>query len=77
MISVDRLQKGRTAVICELKCSGALLNRLCDLGAVPGTEITVKGYAPFGDPIMLHLRGYSLSLAKKDAATIFAEYKCC
>lgn len=75
MLSADRLKKGCTAVISELTCAGALLIRLCDLGAVPGTEIELSGTAPFGDPLMFRLRGYTLSLAKRDAAAIMVEYK--
>ena len=47
MFSADKLKKGCTAVIRELKCSGVLHTRLCDLGAVPGTEIELSGAAPF------------------------------
>ena len=75
MFSADKLKKGCPAVIRELKCSGVLLTRLCDLGAVPGTEIELSGAAPFGDPLMFHLRGYTLSLAKNDAANILVDYR--
>ena len=50
--------------------SGAVKRRLVDMGLTPGTQITVKKIAPFGDPIEVNLRGYELSLRKEDAANI-------
>ena len=40
------------------------------MGLTPGTEVTVRKVAPFGDPVELNLRGYELSLRKADAAQI-------
>ena len=41
--------------------------RLVDMGLTPGTRVTVKKVAPFGDPLEVHLRGYELSLRGSDA----------
>ncbi len=49
---------------------GAVKRRLVDMGLTPGTEITVRKVAPFGDPIEVNLRGYELSLRKQDAHQI-------
>jgi len=40
------------------------------MGLTPGTRITVKKIAPFGDPIEINIRGYELSIRKADAAQI-------
>jgi ferrous iron transport protein B len=40
------------------------------MGLTPGTEVTVKRTAPFGDPMEITLRGYELSLRREDAAQI-------
>ncbi len=50
--------------------AGAVKRRLVDMGLTPGTEVTVKRIAPFGDPIEIRLRGYELSLRKDDASQI-------
>lgn len=44
--------------------------RLRELGLVRGTKVLVKRFAPFGDPMEVVVRGYHLSLRKKDAAQI-------
>ncbi|MGL4548030.1 FeoA family protein [Eubacterium aggregans] len=44
--------------------------KLLDMGVIPGVEVYVDKMAPFGDPIEIHLRGYALSIRKKDAEKI-------
>ncbi|MDR2520287.1 MAG: FeoA domain-containing protein, partial [Eubacteriaceae bacterium] len=48
----------------------AVKRRLVDMGLTPGTKITVVKAAPFGDPVEVRLRGYSLSLRKEDLLQI-------
>ena len=65
------LQPGQSGVIHSLNLQrGAVKRRLVDMGLTPGTAITVKKIAPFGDPIEVTLRGYELSLRKEDAGKI-------
>ena len=40
------------------------------MGLTPGTRVTVTRAAPFGDPIEVWVRGYALSLRRKEAARI-------
>ncbi len=40
------------------------------MGITRGTEIQVIRFAPMGDPIDIKLRGYHLSLRKKEAEVI-------
>ncbi|MCG8494694.1 MAG: ferrous iron transport protein A [Enterobacterales bacterium] len=47
--------------------------KLMSMGLTPGTEFTVKRQAPFGDPIEINLRGFSLSIRKKEAAGLVVE----
>ena len=49
---------------------GPVKRRLVDMGLTPGTLVTVRKVAPFGDPIEVNIRGYELSLRKEDAAQI-------
>ncbi|WP_256218698.1 FeoA family protein [Neomoorella thermoacetica] len=44
-----------------------------DMGVVPGTEVAVAGAALLGDPIEVKVKGYHLSLRKKEAAAIFVD----
>ncbi|MFT3924833.1 MAG: ferrous iron transport protein A [Myxococcales bacterium] len=44
--------------------------RLLELGLTPGTEVTVVGVSPLGDPLELSVRGSRVSIRKKDALEI-------
>ena len=41
-----------------------------DMGITPGVKITVKRVAPFGDPMLISLRGYSLIMRNSEAQLI-------
>jgi len=43
---------------------------LLELGFTPGTEITVIRVAPLGDPLTVRIRGYQLSLRRREAEVI-------
>ncbi|MBS3969557.1 MAG: ferrous iron transport protein A, partial [Clostridia bacterium] len=40
------------------------------MGVTPGTSVKVEKIAPLGDPIEIKVRGYLLSLRKKEASQI-------
>jgi len=40
---------------------------------VPGTVLSVSKKAPLGDPVDFKLKGYNLSLRKKEAEMIIVE----
>ena len=44
--------------------------RLLEMGLTLGVEVQVVRFAPLGDPMELKVRGYHLSLRKRDAAGI-------
>ena len=57
------LTPGDSAVILRVGSDkGPVKRRLVDMGLTPGTYVTVRKVAPFGDPIEVNLRGYELSL---------------
>ena len=47
--------------------------RLLELGVVRGETITLQRAAPLGDPLEFVVKGYHLSLRKREAATILVE----
>lgn len=58
---------------CKILCidkTNIIRKRLIDMGLTTGTEIYVRKYAPFGDPIEITVRGYELSLRKFEASLI-------
>ena len=44
--------------------------RLLDLGITPGEEVAVVQSVPFGDPLVLEVRGMRLALRRREAAWI-------
>ena len=65
------LAPGQSGIILTVGShTGPVKRRLVDMGLTPGTEISVRRIAPFGDPIEVRIRGYELSLRREDAAQI-------
>ncbi len=69
--TLEGVKPGEKGVILRVGNErGPVKRRLVDMGLTPGTEVTVRKIAPFGDPIEVNLRGYELSLRREDAAQI-------
>ncbi len=69
--TLEEVHPGERGTILQVgNHRGPVKRRLVDMGLTPGTVVTVRKVAPFGDPIELNLRGYELSLRKEDAAQI-------
>ena len=43
------------------------------MGITKGTPVYIRKVAPLGDPVEVTVRGYELSLRRKDAETIIVE----
>lgn len=72
-MNLKELKIGEICTVKKLLGEGEVYRRLLDLGITPGVKIEVKTIAPFGDPIIIKLRGYELSLIKKDAQNVIVE----
>lgn len=72
-MTLDKLKVGQKAKIKHLGGQGAIRRRLLDLGLTPNTTINIVKVAPLGDPILVHLRGYQLTLRKEEARHIHVE----
>ncbi|BDM75144.1 FeoA family protein [Lactococcus garvieae] len=70
LVPLSSLNIGQSGVVRLLEGQGEIKRRLMDMGITRGTSISVHKLAPLGDPMELHLRGYSLSLRKEDAEKI-------
>lgn len=68
--NLSELGPGERGVVVSIDLKGLMRRKLLDMGVTPGVEVYVDKVAPFGDPIEIHLRGYALSLRKKDAEKI-------
>jgi ferrous iron transport protein A len=61
---------GQTVHVVKVHGDGPIRRRIMDMGLTKDTEIYVQKVAPFGDPVEVIVRGYSLSLRKADAERI-------
>lgn len=68
--SLVDLPLGQHAKIVSIDCDRRLSRRLMEMGLLPGTRVRLVRVAPFGDPIELRVRNYSLSLRRAEAAKI-------
>ena len=61
---------GGDARVISVNGSSRVSRRLMEMGVVPGVSVTVVKAAPFGDPIEVRVRGYSLAMRKSEAEGI-------
>ena len=72
-VTLDKLKIKEKGIIITLNGSGAVFRRLLEMGVNKGCEVEVAKIAPLGDPIDIKVRGYNLSLRKKEAAMVVVE----
>ena len=73
MKTLKDVKIGDTARVTRLNGVGALKRRIMDMGITKGVSIYVRKVAPLGDPIEITLRGYQLTLRKKEAKMVVVE----
>ena len=73
MRTLKDVKVGEKTRVIKVHGQGALKRRIMDMGVTKGVEIYVRKLAPLGDPIEINVRGYELSLRKKDASLIEVE----
>lgn len=69
-MTLDKLKIGKIATITKVNGQGELRLRLLDMGLIPNTKVEVVKFAPLGDPMEIHIRGYELTLRLDDAKQI-------
>ena len=70
MKTLREAKVGSTVQVAKLHGEGAVKRRIMDMGITKGVEIYVRKVAPLGDPMEVNIRGYELSLRKKDCEMI-------
>ncbi|MCR5329188.1 MAG: ferrous iron transport protein A [Saccharofermentans sp.] len=73
MKTLKQVKVGQTVKVVKLHGEGAVKRRIMDMGITKGVEIYVRKVAPLGDPVEITVRGYELSLRKKDAEMVEVE----
>lgn len=72
-MNLSMLKCGEKGRIVKIGAVGPLKRRLMDMGILVGEEVRMEKVAPFGDPIEVTIKNYSLSLRKKEAEGILVE----
>lgn len=73
MKSLSALHPGESGVIVRVSGQPSLQERLAEMGLLRGERVEVIKLAPLGDPMELLIRGYHLSLRKRDAEHVLVE----
>ena len=69
-MTLKDLPLGRDAHVTAVNGTGSIARRLMEMGVIPGAAVQVVKKAPFGDPLEIRVRGYSLAMRKSEAGTI-------
>lgn len=70
MQTLAALPTAASAVVTSVRGNGTLRRRLLELGLVPGVSVKLLRRAPLGDPLVVQVRGYDLSLRRDEAALV-------
>ena len=74
IIPLDQINIGEYHLIEKISGSSLSL-RLQELGFTQGERVKILKKSPFGDPILVKIMNYEISLRKKDAAEILVKSK--
>jgi ferrous iron transport protein A len=67
---LSELAVGHSGFIQQFDNNAAKV-KLMEMGCIPGEYIKVEAIAPLGDPIVITVAGYRLSMRKSEAAHIW------
>lgn len=66
MLKLSEIGLGKTVTIVSF-IEEDISENLMKMGFIPGEKVTVERIAPLGDPIIIEVLGYRLSLRKSEA----------
>jgi Fe2+ transport system protein FeoA len=69
-VPLSHMKPGEQAAVVKVAGNGPIRRRLLEMGFVKGEIVRVERVAPLGDPIQYLIKGYHLSLRRRDANQI-------
>lgn len=72
-IKLSEIIKNQIGIVKKVEGEGKIRKRLFDMGITPGVEVFLRKRAPLGDPIEINIRGYELTLRKKEAEYVLID----
>lgn len=70
MSSIFDMEPGQRARVARVDASGAIRQRLLDMGIIPDAMVEFERSAPVGDPVWIKLQGFQMSLRRTEAEAI-------
>jgi ferrous iron transport protein A len=70
MRTLDQLKPKECGTVASIRGTGAIQQRLLEMGVSDGTPVEVLRFAPLGDPMEIYVRGFYLTLRKSEAALV-------
>jgi Fe2+ transport system protein FeoA len=70
MTTLAEIIVGESGRVATVEGTDEVTQRLMEMGLIPGVDVTLVGRAPLGDPLELELRGYRLSVRRREAARV-------
>lgn len=70
MPSLEQVAVGQTVSVVDVPGDDLVSLRLLEMGLTPGVRVSVVAVAPLGDPLELNVRGYRLSIRRREAALV-------
>lgn len=61
---------GEQGIVSSIDASPGVADQLLELGIGFGETLSMEGQSPFGDPIVIGLMNYRLSIRKSEAAKV-------
>ena len=61
-MTLAELEKGESRTVLSVRGESLVTRRLMEMGVIPGVAVRMVKSAPFGDPLEINVRGYSLAL---------------
>jgi ferrous iron transport protein A len=70
-MTLNDLRPGERAIIQHLSAATPVVRqRLLELGMTKGSMVELMRVAPLGDPLEVRIKGYRLSLRKREAESV-------
>lgn len=69
-MTLDQLPAGARGRIAGVHGDGPVMQRILQLGLLPGGDVEMVRRAPSGDPLEVRVLGYCLSLRRQEARLV-------
>ena len=69
-MTLTELPAGSGARVTDVRGDSVVTRRLMEMGVIPGVAVEMIKAAPFGDPLEIRVRGYSLAIRRSEASVV-------